>query len=142
MAASILKCSCSHPCRPRLLRLIFCFNSFKIINSHSFFGCLPYINHCYFMSIFKGFTFLIVCACQAGLCFCFLLGLNNKNFVNLVKEGEIPKEIYENRPKRYNHLNFFSFSDIFQIYCSASQAKVLSCARPMSHLGPDAINHQ
>jgi hypothetical protein len=73
---------------------------------------------------------------------CFLLGLNNKNFVKLVKEGEIPEEIYENRPKRYNHLNFFSFSDIFQIYCSASQAKVLSCARPMSHLGPDAINHQ
>jgi len=71
----------------------------------------------------------------------FVQGIHDRKYLSLVKKGTLPKDLFLNRPKRYNHLNHFTFTDIFQIYCTNNEATILSCSKPMSHLGPNAVHN-
>lgn len=61
-------------------------------------------------------------------------GYSEKKIENLVKQGILPKEIYEQRLKWYNHLSRFGFKDIFNVWIPLTTNKIPSCKKPIPHL--------
>jgi len=65
----------------------------------------------------------------------FLQGISDQKLSLMVKKGELPEILLKERPKRLNHLAFYSFEDLFQIKCSSIHQKIPSCNNTLPHLG-------
>lgn len=61
-------------------------------------------------------------------------GETENSIEKAVNEGEIPREIFDQRLKWHNHLGLFKFKDIFHIYLPLTSNGLRGCKFPIEHL--------
>lgn len=74
----------------------------------------------------------------------YLNGIGTKRLEKEVKCGNLPKEVFDQRPKIYSHLSFFGFENIYNICCPTNNSRISSCTNPETHLNinlADYINN-
>ena len=70
----------------------------------------------------------------------FLNGIGKNGLEKLVKEGKLPKTVFDQRLKGTNHIGFFNFSDLFHLRFPTIVNKIASCKRPSQHLNINFFN--
>ena len=61
-------------------------------------------------------------------------GISEQRIVQMVLRGQLPRDIFDRRLKCYTKLEYFGFSDLFNLWIPSVDNVIPSCSKPLKHL--------